>query len=205
MQPGSQRFILGQRQQTRFGSDSTSAQLIPRALCSKQNLDRIELLMRNRLGKCFLKNLNHASKLVATGIFRSETATTNIVPIKNTSNAFGTVPFRFELWKRVTHARTAYEYLEITGKAVWLINYESKQATDFLTRNSGHYWTLWWKWNWRCWNSSCEAWASITPILHDDVIMTSLVLTHKMSKRSYQVNIKTANSSILSKVRFSTQ
>jgi len=39
----------GQRQQTRFGSDSTSAQLIPRALCSKQNLDRIEVLMRNRL------------------------------------------------------------------------------------------------------------------------------------------------------------
>jgi len=38
----------GQRQQTRFGSDSTSAQLIPRDLVSKSNLDRIEIMIRNR-------------------------------------------------------------------------------------------------------------------------------------------------------------
>ncbi|CBY31005.1 unnamed protein product [Oikopleura dioica] len=38
----------GQRQQTRFGSDSTSAQLIPRDLVSKTNLDRIEIMIRNR-------------------------------------------------------------------------------------------------------------------------------------------------------------
>jgi hypothetical protein len=41
----------GQRQQTRFGSDSTSAQLIPRDLVSKSNLDRIEIMIRNRAGK----------------------------------------------------------------------------------------------------------------------------------------------------------
>ena len=44
-------FSLGQRQQTRFGSDSTSAQLIPRELCSLENLNRIEELMRQRMGK----------------------------------------------------------------------------------------------------------------------------------------------------------
>ena len=38
----------GQRQQTRFGSDSTSAQLIPRALCTTSNLERIEAMMRAR-------------------------------------------------------------------------------------------------------------------------------------------------------------
>merc|ERR1712227_264254 len=41
----------GQRQQTRFGSDSTSAQLIPRELCSLENLNRIEELMRQRMEK----------------------------------------------------------------------------------------------------------------------------------------------------------
>ena len=39
-----------QRQQTRFGSDSTSAQLIPRTLCTTANLDRIEAMMRSRMG-----------------------------------------------------------------------------------------------------------------------------------------------------------
>lgn len=47
----------GQRQQTRFGSDSTSAQLIPRDLVSKTNLDRIELMIRNRAGKLTTGNL----------------------------------------------------------------------------------------------------------------------------------------------------
>ena len=45
------KIFLGQRQQTRFGSDSTSAQLIPRELCSLENLNRIEELMRQRMGK----------------------------------------------------------------------------------------------------------------------------------------------------------
>lgn len=92
--------------------------------------------------------------------------------------------------------------------------YYASLMTHFFTRNLGHYWTLWWKWNRRNWNSSCKDWAlmilTITQIFlwwsHYWwlICMYKADLYQKMFKRSNPVNIETAISSILSKVRFST-